>query len=46
VRLHYEERALVEKFGEEYQTYQHEVGALVPKWSAFRQLLSMRYSER
>jgi protein-S-isoprenylcysteine O-methyltransferase Ste14 len=34
VRLRWEERALVEKFGDRYRAYQHDVGALVPKPSA------------
>jgi protein-S-isoprenylcysteine O-methyltransferase Ste14 len=34
-RLQVEERALVEKFGNVYRSYQQEVGALVPRLSAF-----------
>jgi protein-S-isoprenylcysteine O-methyltransferase Ste14 len=32
-RLRVEERALVEKFGDGYRSYQREVGALWPRWS-------------
>lgn len=38
-RLHWEERAMVEKMGESYRIYQREVGALLPKWSAIRTLV-------
>jgi len=34
LRLRFEERALIEKFGDAYRVYQREVGALVPKPSA------------
>ena len=34
LRLRVEERALVEKFGDAYRSYQREVGALVPRVSA------------
>jgi protein-S-isoprenylcysteine O-methyltransferase Ste14 len=34
-RTHWEEAALVEKFGEAYRAYQREVGKLVPKWFAW-----------
>jgi|YelNatPaOPRAMG01_1025707.scaffolds.fasta_scaffold22234_3 methyltransferase len=34
LRLRSEELALTEKFGDQYRTYQQEVGALVPRWSA------------
>jgi protein-S-isoprenylcysteine O-methyltransferase Ste14 len=37
-RLRHEEQALVAKFGEEYRSYQQEVGRLLPKWSALRRL--------
>ncbi len=36
LRLRREEVALVDKFGDRYTAYQHEVGALVPRVSAFR----------
>jgi protein-S-isoprenylcysteine O-methyltransferase Ste14 len=36
LRLRYEERALVGKFGDAYRVYQREVGALVPRPSALR----------
>ncbi len=36
LRLSREEAALVDKFGDVYRAYQQEVGALVPKLSAFR----------
>jgi protein-S-isoprenylcysteine O-methyltransferase Ste14 len=36
LRLQREEAALVGKFGDAYRAYQQDVGALIPKWSAFR----------
>ena len=42
LRLRLEERALIEKFGGEYQIYQRAVGALVPKSSALRVLIGVR----
>ena len=36
LRLRFEEKALVEKFGDVYRRYQTEVGALVPHWSSLR----------
>jgi isoprenylcysteine carboxyl methyltransferase (ICMT) family protein YpbQ len=36
LRLQREEEAMVAKFGDTYRVYQREVGALVPRWSAFR----------
>ena len=39
LRLSREEAALVDKFGDAYRAYQREVGALVPKWSAFRRMV-------
>jgi protein-S-isoprenylcysteine O-methyltransferase Ste14 len=38
LRLKNEEAALVAKFGDAYRRYQRDVGALVPKWSAFRKV--------
>ena len=32
LRLRQEERALVEKFGNNYQTYQQKVGMVIPRW--------------
>lgn len=42
MRLRLEEEALVEKFGDVYRTYQREVGALLPRWSALRRLCGQR----
>lgn len=38
LRFRFEERALVEKFGDVYRRYQTEVGAIVPRWSSLRKL--------
>ena len=38
LRLNKEEAALVGKFGDAYRAYQREVGALVPKLTAFRRV--------
>ena len=46
LRLKTEERALVEKFGDQYQRYQGEVGALVPRWTQLRQLVFGRPQDR
>lgn len=35
MRLHQEEQAMVQKLGDQYRTYQREVGALLPRWAAF-----------
>jgi len=43
-RLHWEERAMLEKLGDAYRVYQQEVGALIPKWSAIRTLVNSRQS--
>ncbi len=37
-RMQREESALVEKFGDGYRAYQQEVGALIPKWSAWKRI--------
>ena len=39
LRLRFEEKALLEKFGEHYRQYQSEAGALLPKWSTIRKVL-------
>ena len=36
LRMRWEEKALVKKFGDVYCQYQSEVGALVPRWSSLR----------
>ncbi|NQU10002.1 DUF1295 domain-containing protein [bacterium] len=35
-RIRVEERAMIGQFGDQYRRYQHEVGALVPRWATGR----------
>lgn len=32
VMLRFEERELVDRFGDEYRRYQHEVPQIIPRW--------------